>query len=167
MGRKAEQSISTAEVIRKANSLGHGLCPPPGAGSIPLFCVEREESYLWEAHEGQVEGCTWLMLLFHWPALRSKATSDKQVVPKKSQKTPAAVRDQEETPWAFTFGTSCCINEDLKTETETALGCSGGKGFNTGDQSLTLGRVDCAEVREAAANVQEIGKGRNLREMTC
>ena len=94
MGRKAEQSISTAELIRKANSLGHGLCPPPGAGFIPLFCVEREESYLWEAHKGQVEGCTWLMLLFHWPALRSKATSDKQVVPKKSQKNTCC------SPWS-------------------------------------------------------------------
>lgn len=85
----------------------------------------------------RLEGCTWLRLPFHWPALGCKATSDGNVVPKKSQETPVLVQSQEKTPLAFTVGNNSCTGEELERKRETALGCACGKGFNSGDQRLT------------------------------
>lgn len=76
------------------------------------------------------------------------------------------VQSQEQTTLAFTFGSKCWISEALEGKIYTSLGCSSRKGFDRADQRLTksLLRADCTKVKKAAANGQEIGKGRILRE---
>lgn len=111
--------------------------PSPGSQLHPAGWWGMKRVSFRKFVRARLEGCTWLRLPFHWPALGCKATSDGNVVPKKSQETPVLVQSQEKTPLAFTVGNNSCTGEELERKRETALGCACGKGFNSGDQRLT------------------------------